>query len=85
LAVGKDIRAVDEKLLRVYGVTYHYTTRAKRRKSGEANVAYVRYKRRFILMAQPGEGEIWNGSVNILYYLYYIRTYFTQLTILLRI
>ena len=60
---GKDIRAVDEKLLRVYGVTYHYTTRAKRRKAGKANVAYVRYKRRFILMAQPGEGETWNRVV----------------------
>ena len=63
IPVGKDIRAVDEKLLRVYGVTYHYTTRAKRRKSGEANVAYVRYGRRFILMAQPGEGETWNRVV----------------------
>jgi hypothetical protein len=53
-ATPEELRRIDEKLLRTYGITYHRTTRARRKAKGLANVAYVRYKRWFILLATDG-------------------------------
>ncbi len=53
-ATPAELRRIDEKLIRLYGVTYHRTTRARRRAKGLANVAYVRYKRWFVLLATDG-------------------------------
>ena len=54
---GKDLDAVDEKLLTSYGVTYQHMRRRRRREEGWANVAYVRYKRWFVLMGTTGRHE----------------------------
>lgn len=51
---GKDPAAVDEKLLAKYGIGLSRTSRARRKAVGIANVHYLRYQRRFLLLATHG-------------------------------
>ena len=51
----KDLKIIDEKISKVYAVTYCRTTRARRKKAGKANVIYLRLNRSFILLASEGE------------------------------
>jgi hypothetical protein len=51
---GKDPKAVDEKLLAKYGISVSRTSRARRKAAGMANVHYIRYQRRFLLLATHG-------------------------------
>ncbi len=53
---GKDLGEVDRKILAAYGVTYQLR-RKRRRTEGWANVAYVRYRRWFVLMGTTGQHE----------------------------
>lgn len=55
--VGKDPRAVDEKLIAKYGVTASKGARFRRKALGYANVQYIRYKRDFVLVATEGYHE----------------------------
>lgn len=50
----EELRRIDRKLISTYRVTYHGTTRARRRAKGLANVAYVRYRRWFVLLSSEG-------------------------------
>ena len=52
---GKDPRRVDEKLVRKYGLEISKWTRARRKRAGLANVAYLRHRRFFVLLATHGE------------------------------
>jgi len=52
--VGKNPRAVDEKLLAKYGIGMSRTSRARRKAVGIANVHYIRLQRRFLLLATHG-------------------------------
>src|SRR5512147_1512330 len=52
---GKDPRAVDAKLIDRYGVAISKFERARRKVRGLANVQYLRYGQRFVLVATPGE------------------------------
>lgn len=56
-ATDDELRRIDEKVIRTYRVTYHRTTRARRRAKGQANVAYVRYRRWFVLLSTEGDHE----------------------------
>lgn len=60
---GKDLEAVDQKLLSIYQITYCRTTRARRRKNGLSNVALVRYKRWFLLLGTDGRHETFSRVV----------------------
>lgn len=51
---GKDPVAVDEKLTAKYGIGLSRTSRARRKAVGIANVHYLRYERRFLLLATHG-------------------------------
>jgi len=51
---GKDPEAVDEKLIAKYGIGVSRTSRARRKAVGIANVHYLRYERRFLLLATHG-------------------------------
>lgn len=51
---GKDLEAIDRKLLFNYQIRFNRSERFNRKDKGKANVAYVRYKRLFILMATDG-------------------------------
>ena len=52
--LGKDPNAVDEKLMAKYGIGVSRTSRARRKAVGIANVHYIRYQRRFLLLATHG-------------------------------
>lgn len=56
----KDAEAVDEKLIERYEANLDKFTRARRKKKGLANVAYVRHGRTFVLLSTDGEHEIFN-------------------------
>ncbi|NLE57769.1 MAG: hypothetical protein GX616_05365 [Planctomycetes bacterium] len=51
---GKDTESVDEKLIARYGIGVSRTSRARRKAMGIANVHYLRYERRFLLLATHG-------------------------------
>jgi hypothetical protein len=51
---GKDPQAIDEKLIRKYGVAVGKTARARRKALGLANVQYLRFKDTFVLCATRG-------------------------------
>lgn len=62
----KDPRTVDVKLLERYGVGVSKWTRARRKAAGQANVHYIRFERRFALLATHGQHpffEAEQGSV----------------------
>ena len=52
---GKDPRRVDDKLVRKYGLDISKWARARRKRAGLANVAYLRHRRFFVLVATHGE------------------------------
>ncbi len=52
---GKDLEAVDNKIMKAYDVTFCRMKRKRRRKEGRANVVYVRFKHEFLLLAEQGE------------------------------
>lgn len=54
---GKDPKRVDEKLIAKYGIDVGKATRARRKALGLANVQYLRFRDRFILVATPGKHE----------------------------
>jgi hypothetical protein len=51
----KDPSAVDEKLIEKYGLGIGKATRARRKAAGLANIQYLRYRRRFVLLATRGK------------------------------
>lgn len=51
---AKDPRETDEKLLRKYDIAVSKFTRARRKKSGSANLHYLRHGRFFVLLATHG-------------------------------
>jgi hypothetical protein len=52
---GKDLGAIDRKLIALYGVTSCRTKRLRQRRAGFASIQYVRFGHTFILMATEGE------------------------------
>jgi hypothetical protein len=59
---GKDPKAVDEKLLAKYGIGISRQSRASRKVVGMANVHYIRYRRRFLLLATHGHHLFFDGE-----------------------
>jgi hypothetical protein len=53
----KDPECVDQKLIERYGINISKWARARRRALGYSNVHYLRFNRRFILIASPGEHD----------------------------
>lgn len=51
---GKDPRRVDEKLIEKYAVTGSKGKRCRRKAAGLANVQYLRFKDRFVILATHG-------------------------------
>lgn len=50
----KDVRAVDEKLLRKYDIALPAWTRSRRKRQGRASVHYLRHGNFFVLLANTG-------------------------------
>jgi hypothetical protein len=55
IPAGKDAAAVDSKLIERYDLNQSKHVRYRRRLTGQASVAYVRFEREFILLATHGE------------------------------
>jgi hypothetical protein len=51
----KDVRAVDEKLLRKYDIVQAPWTRSRRKRQGLAGVHYLRHEKFFVLLASAGQ------------------------------
>ena len=51
---GKDPRAIDEKLIKKFGIDVSESTRARRKQAGRANLQYLRHERFFVLLATKG-------------------------------
>ena len=51
----KDPSHIDQKLVEHYNIGRPRSTIARHKKAGKANVQYLRYKRRFVLIATRGE------------------------------
>ena len=54
LPSSKDPQTIDQKLMAKYGIGVSRTSRARRKAVGIANVHYIRYQRRFLLLATHG-------------------------------
>lgn len=52
---GKDPAAVDAKLIERYGVARSKHARVRRKRAGFANIQYLRFDRRFVLVATHGK------------------------------
>ncbi len=52
---GKDPRAIDRKLIAKYGIGVSDSTRARRKRLGQANLQYLRHGRRFVILATKGQ------------------------------
>lgn len=52
---GKDSCGIDAKLIAKYGIAVSESTRARRKKSGQANLQYLRFERYFIILATKGQ------------------------------
>lgn len=52
---GKDPRLVDRKLVDRYGINISKWSRSRRKSAGEARLQYIRYDRRFLLLATHGK------------------------------
>jgi len=60
---GKDPRAVDHKLIAKYGITASSKERARRKRSGLANLHYIRHDRFFLLMATHGRHRFFDDEL----------------------
>lgn len=61
---GKSPEAVDEKLLRKYEVAISKWARARRKRTGLANVHYLRHGRFFVLVASRGRHAFFEGEAH---------------------
>ncbi|MSR60436.1 MAG: hypothetical protein EXS05_22815 [Planctomycetaceae bacterium] len=53
----KDPTAIDRKLLETYGIEVSESTRARRKRLGQANLQYLRHERMFAILATKGQHE----------------------------
>ena len=63
---GKDPKAVDEKLIAKYGIAVSESTRARRKKAGQANLQYIRHERFFVILATKGEHRFFLEEGNLI-------------------
>jgi hypothetical protein len=58
----KDPSSVDKKLLAKYGIGISRQSRARRKAAGIANIHYIRYQRRFLLLATHGHHPFYDNE-----------------------
>lgn len=54
---------VDRKLIEKYGIAVSESTRARRKKLGQANLQYIRYQRFFVILATHGTHRLFDDEV----------------------
>lgn len=55
IPVGKNRGEVDRKLIEKYGIAVSESTRARRKRAGQANLQYLRFQEFFVLLATRGK------------------------------
>jgi hypothetical protein len=55
IPAGKDPSNIDRKLIEKYGIAVSESTRARRKRLGQANLQYLRHERRFVILATKGQ------------------------------
>ena len=58
IPAGKDLRAIDAKLIARYGIGLSKFQRCRRKRLGHASVQYLRYGRHFVLLATEGRHDL---------------------------
>ena len=58
----KNPEDVDRKLIEKYGIAVSESTRARRKKLGQANLQYIRYKRFFVILATHGTHTLFDDE-----------------------
>ncbi len=61
---NKDAAAIDAKLIEKYGIGVSESTRARRKKAGQANLQYIRHERFFVIMATKGHHRFFKEEAN---------------------
>jgi hypothetical protein len=61
---GKDPQAVDRKIVEKYGIGVSESTRARRKRLGQANLQYLRHGQRFVIMATKGQHHFFKAEAN---------------------
>ena len=57
---GKDLRAIDRKLISKYRIGVSESTRSRRKRLGQSNLQYLRHERLFVVMATKGQHEFFD-------------------------
>ncbi len=60
---GKDLLTIDAKLIEKYGMAVSESTRARRKKGGQANLQYLRFERFFVILATKGHHHFFDNEV----------------------
>ena len=55
IPMHKDARVIDQRLIEKYGIGVSESTRARRKRLGQANLQYLRFGQTFVLMATKGQ------------------------------
>ncbi|MBS0264742.1 MAG: hypothetical protein JSS02_22600 [Planctomycetes bacterium] len=63
---GKDAHAIDDKLIRKYGIDVSESTRARRKRAGQANLQYLRHGRLFVILATKGEHRFFDDEAKMI-------------------
>ncbi len=60
---GKDPCGIDAKLIEKYRIAVSESTRARRKKAGQANLQYLRFERFFVILATKGQHRFFEDEV----------------------
>jgi hypothetical protein len=60
----KDPCAVDSRIIENYGIAIGKATRARRKAAGQANLQYIRFERRFVLLSTRGHHRFFEQERN---------------------
>ena len=62
----KDAKAIDEKLISKYGIAVSESTRARRKRAGQANLQYIRHEQFFVILATKGQHRFFDEEKNLI-------------------
>lgn len=63
---GKSAEAIDEKLINKYRIGVSESTRARRKRAGQANLQYIRHESTFVILATKGVHQFFEGEANLI-------------------
>jgi len=58
--------SIDQKLIGKYGIDVSESTRARRKKNGQANLQYIRHESKFVILATKGQHRFFEQEANLI-------------------